>query len=152
MAPRQAKRQFGSIRKLPSGRFQARYTGPDGHTYAARRENGQALTFQTRGDADGWLSLRRSEILRNDWLPPAAPRVVPLTVREFAEAWLSHRDLEDRPGSTTTSSCATTCSPPSAQRRCPRSPRPRCGRGTPHSVSAPGRRPARTPTRCCERS
>ena len=96
MAPRQAKRQFGSIRKLPSGRFQARYTGPDGHTYAARRENGQALTFQTRGDADGWLSLRRSEILRNDWLPPAAPRVVPLTVREFAEAWLSHRDLEDR--------------------------------------------------------
>lgn len=97
MAPRQAKRQFGSIRKLPSGRFQARYTGPDGHTYAARRENGQALTFQTRGDADGWLSLRRSEILRNDWPPPAAPRVVPLTVREFAEAWLSHRDLEDRP-------------------------------------------------------
>ena len=27
----QGKRQFGSIRKLPSGRFQARYTGPDGH-------------------------------------------------------------------------------------------------------------------------
>src|SRR3954468_2454790 len=96
MATRQAKRQFGSIRKLPSGRFQARYTGPDGHTYAARRENGQALTFRTRGDADGWLSLRRSEILRSDWLPPAAPRAVPLTVREFAEALLGHRDLEDR--------------------------------------------------------
>ena len=30
--------QFGNIRKLPSGRFQARYTGPDGHMYAARRE------------------------------------------------------------------------------------------------------------------
>jgi integrase len=96
MVTRQAKRQFGSIRKLPSGRFQARYTGPDGHTYAARRENGQALTFQTRGDADAWLSLRRSEVLRNDWLPPAAPRAVPVTVREFAEAWLGHRDLEDR--------------------------------------------------------
>src|SRR3954452_2978260 len=77
MVTRQAKRQFGSIRKLPSGRFQARYTGPDGHTYAARRENGQALTFQTRGDADGWLSLRRSEILLNDWLPPAVPKAVP---------------------------------------------------------------------------
>ena len=51
MATTQGKRQFGNVRKLPSGRFQARYTGPDGHMYAARRENGQALTFQTRGDA-----------------------------------------------------------------------------------------------------
>ncbi len=96
MATKQGKRQFGSIRKLPSGRFQARYTGPDGHMYAARRENGQPLTFETKGDANDWLSLRRSEILRNDWLPPAAPKASPVTVREFAEAWLAHRDLEDR--------------------------------------------------------
>jgi integrase len=96
MATKQGKRQFGSIRKLPSGRFQARYTGPDGHMYSARRENGQPLTFETKGDANDWLSLRRSEILRNDWLPPAAPKAAPVTVREFAEAWLSHRDLEDR--------------------------------------------------------
>jgi integrase len=96
MASKQGKRQFGSIRKLPSGRFQARYTGPDGHMYAARRENGQPLTFETKGDANDWLSLRRSEILRNDWLPPSAPKASPVTVREFAEAWLSHRDLEDR--------------------------------------------------------
>ena len=61
MAARQAKRQFGSIRKLPSGRFQARYTGPDGHA-ARPAADGQALTFQTRGDADGWLrcGVRRS--------------------------------------------------------------------------------------------
>ncbi len=99
MAGRQkdsGKRQFGSIRKLPSGRYQARYKGPDGVTYAARQDNGQALTFATMGDADGWLSLRRSEILRNAWLPPATPTAAPVTVREFAEAWLAHRDLEDR--------------------------------------------------------
>lgn len=96
MATTQGKRQFGNVRKLPSGRFQARYTGPDGHMYAARRENGGALTFQTRGDAQDWLSLRRSEILRNEWLPPAAPKAAPVTVREYAEAWLGHRDLEDR--------------------------------------------------------
>ncbi len=96
MATKQGKRQFGNVRKLPSGRFQARYTGPDGHMHAARRENGQALTFETRGDANDWLSLRRSEILRNDWLPPATPSATPVTVREFAEAWLAHRDLEDR--------------------------------------------------------
>jgi hypothetical protein len=75
MATRQGKRQFGSIRKLLSGRFRARYTGPDGHMHAARRENGQPLTFETKGDANDWLSLRRSEILRNDWLPPAAPEI-----------------------------------------------------------------------------
>ena len=90
------KRQFGNIRKLPSGRFQARYTGPDGNTYRARRENGEGLTFQTRGDADAWLSLRGSEILRNDWLPPAAPKPKPVTLRQYAEAWLRHRDLQDR--------------------------------------------------------
>jgi hypothetical protein len=86
MATKQGKRQFGSVRKLPSGRYQARYTGPDGQTYAARRENGQALTFQTKGDADDWLSLRRSEILRNDWLPPAAPKALPVAFRNYAEA------------------------------------------------------------------
>ncbi len=97
MATKQGKRQFGNIRKLPSGRYQARYTGPDGHTYGpAALTNGQALTFQTKGDADDWLSLRRSEILRNDWLPPAAPTAAPVTLREYAEAWLVHRDLEDR--------------------------------------------------------
>lgn len=89
------KRYFGSIRKLPSGRHQARYTGPDGHTYAARRENGQALTFDTRGDAEAWLSLRHSEILRDDWLPPSAPKATPVTLRKYAEAWLAGRDLED---------------------------------------------------------
>src|SRR4051812_23013465 len=96
MATTQGKRQFGNVRKLPSGRFQARYTGPDGHTYSARRENGGALTFQTKGDAQDWLSLRRAEILRDEWLPPAAPKAAPVSVREFAEAWLGHRDLEDR--------------------------------------------------------
>ncbi|MCE3555443.1 site-specific integrase [Pseudonocardia sp. RS11V-5] len=90
------KRYFGSIRKLPSGRFQARYTGPDGRTYSARRESGQALTFETKGDAEAWLSLRHSEILRKDWLPPAAPKTKPATVREFTDGWLAQRDLEVR--------------------------------------------------------
>lgn len=90
------KRYFGNVRKLPSGRFQARYTAPDGRMYSARRETGQPLTFDTRGDAEAWLALRHSEILRNDWLPPAAPKAAPVTLRVFADAWLSHRDLEDR--------------------------------------------------------
>ena len=32
MAQKAGKRYFGNVRKLPSGRFQASYTGPDGQT------------------------------------------------------------------------------------------------------------------------
>lgn len=66
------KRYFGNVRKLPSGRFQARYTGPDGRTYTARRDTGGSLTFDTRTDASAWLSLRHSEIIRDAWRPLAA--------------------------------------------------------------------------------
>jgi hypothetical protein len=44
MANRPGKRRFGSIRQLPSGRFQIRYPGPDGeirtgeNTYARERD------------------------------------------------------------------------------------------------------------------
>jgi integrase len=82
------KRYFGNVRKLPSGRHQARYTGPDGKSYPA------PVTFQTKGDAEAWLSLRQSEILRGAWLPPAAAAANPVQVREYAEAWIANRDLE----------------------------------------------------------
>lgn len=88
--PTKEKRTFGNVRKLPSGRFQARYTGPDGRTYSAQDAAGRSLTFETRTDGDVWLSLRHSEITREKWKPNAA---TPLTVREFADAWLAERDL-----------------------------------------------------------
>lgn len=96
MATTRSKRKFGTVRKLPSGRFQARYSAPDGRRYEARMANGRPLTFDTKGDAEDWLTLRRSEILRSDWLPPAEPKAAPVAVREFADAWLTNRDLEDR--------------------------------------------------------
>lgn len=39
------RRRFGHIRRLPSGRFQARYTGPDGVDRPAPR------TFRTKAEA-----------------------------------------------------------------------------------------------------
>jgi integrase len=89
-------RYFGTVRRLPSGRFQARYIGPDGQRRPAQRADGGPLTFDTRGDAEAWLALRQSEILRDEWLPPAAPRTLPPTLRAYADAWLTQRDLEDR--------------------------------------------------------
>ena len=47
---RRPRRSFGSVRKLPSGALQARYTGPDEVTYKA------PVTFSTYGDADTWLA------------------------------------------------------------------------------------------------
>ena len=44
------RQSFGSVRELPSGRWQARYVGPDGVSHRA------PTTFQTKGDAQTWLS------------------------------------------------------------------------------------------------
>lgn len=49
---------FGTVRRLPSGQHQARYTGPDGNRYSA------PVTFQTKDDAAAWLALKRSEVIR----------------------------------------------------------------------------------------
>jgi integrase len=95
MGKRNGKRYFGSVRRLPSGRYQARYTGPDGQTYAAKTPEGKPLTFDTQGDAEAWLALRHSEILRGAWLPPAEPKAAPVLFRAYAAAWLAGRDLED---------------------------------------------------------
>lgn len=89
----QSRRYFGSVRRLPSGRYQARYTGPDGRTYAARTPEGRPLTFDAKGDAEAWLSLRHAEILRGAWLPPAEPAPAPTTVRAYADAMLADREL-----------------------------------------------------------
>ncbi len=50
------KREFGTIRKMPSGRFQALYTNNAGKRVMAPG------TFQFRVDAEGWLTDRRREI------------------------------------------------------------------------------------------
>ena len=42
------RENWGSLRKLPSGRWQARYPGPDGTTYTARTDQDRPLTFLTK--------------------------------------------------------------------------------------------------------
>jgi len=78
------RRYFGSVRRLPSGRYQARYVGPDDERYAAQR------TFDTATDADAWLTLVHADIIRGQWVPPTAePDDTDQTLSEFAETWLS---------------------------------------------------------------
>jgi integrase len=90
------KRSFGNIRKLPSGRFQARYAGPDGMTYTARTAGGRPLTFDTRAAADAYLSRVHGDVQAGRWVSPDAPKAAaPPTLGEYAAAWLAGRDLAD---------------------------------------------------------
>ncbi|SNS52456.1 Phage integrase family protein [Micrococcales bacterium KH10] len=61
----------GRLRKLPSGRWQARYPGPDGTMYPARTEDNKALTFLTKTDARTWLASVQTKIALGQWEPPA---------------------------------------------------------------------------------
>ena len=65
-----AKRRFGRIRRLSSGRYQARYLGPDGIDRPATG------TFATKTDAEVWLTMKEAEIRRGDWLNPEAGTVL----------------------------------------------------------------------------
>lgn len=93
MAPRKrAPGTFGTVEKLPSGRYRARYRGPDGRRYSA------PTLFLTQRDARGWLALQQAEIIKGAWLPPGAdekPRPQ-LTLANYAEDWLDNRDLKER--------------------------------------------------------
>jgi integrase len=78
------RRRFGAIRRLPSGRYQARYPGPDGVMRPA------PVTFETTADADDWLAERQTEIRRGDWRDPEAGAV---SFRAYAAKWVDEREL-----------------------------------------------------------
>lgn len=59
------RRAFGGLRKLPSGRWQANYTGPDKVIHKA------PATFATRARAEGWIAAERELVDLKIWTPPA---------------------------------------------------------------------------------
>ena len=84
---RGARRRFGYIRKLPSRRYQASYTGPDGERHNA------PTTFDTKGDADAWLALQDAAITEHRW-KPAAPTRVRLSLSEYTARWMERPRAE----------------------------------------------------------
>jgi integrase len=88
-----ARRQFGNVRRLPSGRWQASYIGPDGRRYTARTDDGRSLTFDGKQAAGAYLARVHADIQRGAWRSPDAPvRKIP-TFAEYAARWLDNRDL-----------------------------------------------------------
>ena len=84
------RRGFGHLRRLPSRRYQASYLGPDGTRHVA------PTTFQTKGDAEAWLSLKSAAITEGRWRPAPAAVAPRPRFDEYARAWLEGRDLKPR--------------------------------------------------------
>ena len=78
------KRRFGRVRELPSGRWQARYKGPDGIDRPAPH------TFDSKTSAERWLTLTEADVIQGSWVNPDAGRVL---FGNYAADW-----IEERPG------------------------------------------------------
>ena len=72
---------WGSVRRLPSGRYQARYR-LDGIEHLAPD------TFRTQREADAYLAALRSDVERGAWVDPDAGRI---TLGDYAAQWLKQR-------------------------------------------------------------
>lgn len=85
------RRGFGALRKLPSGRYQASFVGPDLQRYTAD------TTFTAKTDAEGWLWERRREIEDGTWQAPAAAQAARKrdqraeTFEAYATHWVANR-------------------------------------------------------------
>jgi integrase len=88
-----SKPSVGDVRKLPSGRWQARYTYPD----KVRRPAG--FTFLTKRDATEWLSARHTDVIRagDEWPRLLATPKAGLVFSEYARGWIARREVKGRP-------------------------------------------------------
>ena len=83
-----SRRSFGAVEVLSSGRWRARYTGPDGRMRSAPE------TFASRADADRWLTVIRADMLRGNWTAPEHSNV---TLSDYTTGWLRQRTPQLRP-------------------------------------------------------
>jgi integrase len=80
------RRHFGSVRKLPSGQWQASYWH-EGEHHAGPH------TFPAKADALAYLSNTETDLGRGPWTDPLAGKV---TLRSYANDWLAGRSDLDR--------------------------------------------------------
>ncbi|WP_299520514.1 site-specific integrase [uncultured Serinicoccus sp.] len=89
------RRGFGALRRLPSKRWQASYTGPDLGRHTAPH------TFDSKADAEAWLVHERTLVEGEGWVAPkrraeVAERLAPPTFGDYARQWLADRPLKPR--------------------------------------------------------
>lgn len=90
---RASRRSFGTLRQLPSGRYQARYRDPSGSNVL----HNAPTTFDAKIDAEGWLAAERRLIQLGEWTPPATREekkaAALVSLRAYADQWLAERKL-----------------------------------------------------------
>ena len=77
------RRTFGRIRRLPSGRFQARYPT------RSNKESTGPHTFATRREAEAYLSQVQTDQLRGTWVDPKRSEI---TLEDYSRTWLAGRN------------------------------------------------------------
>jgi integrase len=82
MANKDGHRRFGSVRKLPSDRYQARYPGPDGVIRAAPE------TFARKTEAEKYLTFIESQMAQGLWIDPNRGKI---RLQDYAEEWIVQR-------------------------------------------------------------
>jgi integrase len=76
-----SRRDFGSVRRLPSGRWQATYWH-DGRRHTAPE------TFKAKADGTAWLAATQTSILKGQWIDPTAGKV---TFGDYTTTWIAKR-------------------------------------------------------------
>ncbi|GAA1993433.1 site-specific integrase [Amycolatopsis minnesotensis] len=82
MANKQGHRGFGNVRQRASGKWQARYPGPDGQIRSAPN------MFDSKRAAERWLSLTETQIMKGEWIDPERAKV---TLGHYAGQWITQR-------------------------------------------------------------
>lgn len=82
------RRTFGYIRKLPSGKHQASYVGPDEIRYNAPN------TFKTKTEATTWLKIEEAAILANTWTKPGSHKFAGEITVTFEDYVLRHIEIQ----------------------------------------------------------
>ena len=92
MVGRADHRGWGWLRRLPSGRVQASYVGPDQARHTAPH------TFDNTDAATVWLTRERALVAGDEWTPPKirASKHRADSFSVYANAWLEHRPLKPR--------------------------------------------------------
>lgn len=82
MANKDGHRRFGNVRRLPSGRYQIRFPGPDGRIRTGPE------TYERKGDADRALVLMEARLRAGEWTDPDRGKV---RLSDYAAVWITER-------------------------------------------------------------
>ena len=153
-ARKNTRASFGSVRRLPSGRYQARFTDARGYRHTAPD------TFATRRDAEDYLASSAPTCSAAPGAPPSWARsrspTTPPACSRSASTWRPRPASSTRSSSGSGSTPPTSSPPPPAASRAPstwarwssaRSPSPRSATGTPPPSTPPTSEPRRAPKR-----